>query len=100
MNFVRRPCIDLYPGIRVTKDTNLEYKNKKVHQTIDNLVLKTKSTIKGEGFTSVQRTTIQLQEGDVLLFEEESRGYIKPVEGFVSIEEAIDDLTNIRDLGG
>ena len=44
-------------------------------------------------------TTIYLKEGDVLVFEEEGRGYIKPVESFVTIEEAIEDLTNIRDLG-
>ena len=40
-----------------------------------------------------------LEEGDVLIFEEEDRGYIKPVEHFVTIAEAIDDLTNIKDLG-
>lgn len=25
--------------------------------------------------------------------------YIKPVDGFVTIAEAVDDLTNIKDLG-
>ena len=44
-------------------------------------------------------TTIQLADGDVLIFEDEGRGYIKPVEGFVTIEEAIADLENIKDLG-
>ena len=43
--------------------------------------------------------TIKLKEGDILIFEEEGRGYIKPVEDFVTIEEAIGDLTNIKDLG-
>ena len=41
----------------------------------------------------------KVKEGDVLIFEEEGRGYVKPVEPFVTIEEAIDDLTNIKDLG-
>ena len=98
-NFIRKPSIDLMPGIRVTKDTNIEYKNENVKQTIRNLVLHSVTTIKGEGFKSKYDTTIQLEEGDVLVFEEEGRGYIKPVEGFVTIEEAIDDLTNIKDLG-
>ena len=34
-----------------------------------------------------------------LIFEEEGRGYIKPAEEIVTIAEAIEDLTNIKDLG-
>lgn len=98
-NFIRKPSIDLMPGIRVTKDTVLEYKNESVTQTIRNLVLHSVTKIKGEGYKSKYDTTIQLEEGDVLIFEEEGRGYIKPVESFVTIAEAIDDLTNIKDLG-
>ena len=99
MNFIRKPSIDLYPGIRVTKDTKLEYKNKGVKQTVENLKLHSVTTIKGESFKSKYDTTVQLKEGDILIFEEEGRGYIKPVEAFVSIEEAIEELTNIKDLG-
>jgi hypothetical protein len=98
-NFIRKPSIDLMPGIRVTKDTVLEYKNESVTQTIRNLGLHSVTKIKGEGYKSKYDTTIQLEEGDVLIFEEEGRGYIKPVESFVTIAEAIDDLTNIKDLG-
>ena len=98
-NFIRKPSIDLMPGIRVTKDTEIEYKNKNVKQTIRNLVLHSVTKIEGEGYKSKYDTTIQLNEGDVLVFEENGRGYIKPVEEFVAIEEAIDDLTNIKDLG-
>lgn len=97
--FIRRPNIELLPGIKVAKDTKLEFKNENVQQTIENLTLHTVTTIKGEGFESTSDTTIYLTDGDVLIFEEEGRGYIKPVEGFVSIAEAIDDLTNIKDLG-
>ena len=98
-NFIRKPSIDLMPGIRVTKDTEIEYKNKNVKQTVRNLVLHSVTKIEGEGYTSKYDTTVQLNEGDVLVFEENGRGYIKPVEEFVAIEEAIDDLTNIKDLG-
>lgn len=97
--FIRKPSIDLMTGIRVTKDTELEYKNDNVKQTIKDLVLHSVTKVTGEGFKSKYDTTIQLQEGDVLIFEEEGRGYIKPVEGFVTIAEAIEDLTNIKDLG-
>lgn len=98
-NFIMRPSIDLYPGIRVSKNTNLEYKNKNVKQTVKDLVLHSVSRVKGDGFRSKYDTTVELKEGDILLFEDGGRGYIKPVEPFVSIDEAIEELTNIKDLG-
>lgn len=98
-NFIRKPSIDLYPGIRVDKDTVLAYKNENVEQKLNGLVFHSVTRVKGEGYESVYTTNIQLKEGDILLFEEEGRGYIKPVDSFVTIAEAIDDLTNIKDLG-
>jgi hypothetical protein len=98
-NFIRKPNIDLYPGIRVDKNTSFQYKNEKVEQKLDNLVFHSVAKIEGDGFKSTNITTINLNEGDVLLLEDEDRGYIKPVYPFVSIEEAIDDLMNIKDLG-
>lgn len=98
-NFIQKPSIDLYPGIRVDKDTVLEYKSENVEQSLKDLVLRSVTKIEGEGFESVYDTTIFLKEGDILIFEEKGRGYIKPVEQFVTIEEAIADLTNIKDLG-
>lgn len=99
MNFIRKPSIDLYPGIRVDKDTVLEYKNENVKQTVKNLVLHSVTKINGNGFKSKYDTTIELQEGDILIFDDEGRGYIKPVEAFVAVEEAIEELENIKDLG-
>lgn len=98
-NFIRKPSIDLMPGIQVTKDTVLDFKNENVEQFMRDLVLHTNMTITGEGYESTSCTKIYLEEGDVLLFEEDGRGYIKPVENFVTIAEAIEDLTNIKDLG-
>jgi hypothetical protein len=98
-NFVRKPSIDLYPGIRVDKDTVLVYKNENVDQKLDKLLFHSVTKVKGEGYESTYTTTIRLNEGDILLFEEKGRGYIKPVDSFVTIEEAVDDLTNIKDLG-
>ena len=100
MNFIRKPSIDLYPGIRVDKDTVLEYKNENVEQTLKDLVFHSVTKVEGDSFKSTYDTTIHLMEGDILVFEEEGRGYIKPVEQFVTIQEAIEDLTNIKDLGG
>lgn len=99
MNFIRKPSIDLYPGIRVTKDTDMEYKNENVEQTVKDLVLHSITKVVGEGYESTYNTTVQLKEGDILIFEAEGRGYIKPVEDFVTIQEAIEDFENIKDLG-
>ena len=97
--FIQKPSIDLFPGVRVKADTVLEYNNERVEQKLENLVFHSKTRVNGENFESVYDTTIHLSEGDVLVFEEEGRGYIKPVDQFVSIGEAIEELTNIKDLG-
>lgn len=97
--FIRKPSVDLYPGIVVTKDTVLEYKNENVVQTVKNLVLHSVTKVKGENYKSKYDTTVKLNEGDILIFEDEGRGYIKPVESFVTVAEAIEELTNIKDLG-
>lgn len=97
--FIQKPSIDLFPGIRVDKNTVLNFENENVKQTVKDLEYHSITKVKGENFESVYDTTVHLQEGDVLIYEEAGRGYIKPVEQFVSIEEAIEDLTNIKDVG-
>jgi hypothetical protein len=97
--FIRKPSIDMLAGIRVTKETELTYENENVNQTLKDLVFHSVTKVQGENFTSVYDTTITLQEGEVLVFEEEGRGYIKPVEEFVTIEEAIKDLEDIKGVG-
>ena len=96
--FIRKPSIDMYAGIKVTKETELDYKNDNVEQTLKDLVFHSITKVKGDNFESVYNTTITLNEGDVLVFEEEGRGYIKPVEEFVTVKEAIEELSHIKDL--
>jgi len=96
--FIRKPSIDMLAGIRVTKETELEYKNENVKQTLKDLVFKSVTKVKGEGYESKYNTTIYLKEGDILIFEEEGRGYIKPVEEFVTVKEAIEELECIKDM--
>jgi hypothetical protein len=95
--FINKPSIDMLAGIRVTKDTTLEYENENVKQTLKDLVFDSTTVVKGDGFTSEYHTVINLNEGDVLIFEEEGRGYIKPVEQFVTVEEAIKELEFIKE---
>ena len=94
--FISKPSIDMYGGLKVTKDTTLEYKNENVEQTLKDLVFDSKTVVKGDNYTSEYHTVINLNEGDVLIFEEEGRGYIKPVEEFVTVEEAIEELEHIK----
>lgn len=95
--FINKPSIDMYAGVVVDKDTTLEYKNENVDQTLKDLVFKSVTKVKGEGFESEYHTTIYLKEGDILIFEEEGRGYIKPVEQFVTVNEAIQELECIKE---
>jgi sporulation protein YlmC with PRC-barrel domain len=97
--FIMKPSVNLYPGVRVTKDTVLEYKNDKVEQKVENLILHSIIHATGENFESVYDTKIQLNEGDILIYEDEGRGYIKPVEQLCTIEEAIVDLESIKGVG-
>lgn len=97
-NYIMVPSVDLYPGIRVDKDTVLEYKTDSVEQKVEAMTLHTVTHVAGEGYESVYDTTVHLQEGDILVFDER-RGYIKPVERVVTIREAIDTLSNIESLG-
>jgi hypothetical protein len=96
--FIRKPSIDMYAGIKVNKDTTLEYKNDNVEQTLKDLVFHSITKVKGENYESTYDTTIHLKEGDVLVFEEEGRGYIKPVDDFVTVAEAVEELNCIIDL--
>lgn len=96
--FITRPNIEMYPGIQIFKDTKLEYKSETVEQTVENLIFKSKTTLKTNEFESEYNTTIYLQEGDILIFEEEGRGYIKPVERIVTVNDAINDLESIKEL--
>ena len=96
--FIRKPSIDMLAGIKVTKDTTLNYENEHVKQILRNLVFKSVTTVKGEEYESTYNTTIYLKEGDILIFEEEGRGYVKPVEEFVTVKDAIEELKCIEDL--
>lgn len=92
IKLIRQPNIDMVAGIRVDKNTELVYENEGVKQSIKDLVLRSEMTIKGETYESTYNTTIYLNEGDILVFEEGGRGYIKPVETFMTVAEAIEEL--------
>lgn len=97
--FVEQPNIDLKVGIRVTKETEIAYKSGKVEQEMKNLVLHT--ILEDEGtnginsYKSKSYITINLNDGDILLFDEE-RGYYMPPYPMSSIEDAIIDISALE----
>lgn len=92
LRLIRKPDLNFEPGIKVTKDLELEFKNENVEQTLKDLTLHTIMKLNGEGYESIYDTTIHLTEGEYLVFEEEGRGYIKPVETFMTVAEAREEL--------
>ena len=97
--FVEQPNIELKVGIRVIKETELSYKNEKVEQAIKDLVLETILDDAGTNgintYESKSYLKINLNEGDILLFDEK-RGYYMPPYPMSSIEDAICDIESLR----
>lgn len=99
--FVEQPNIDLKVGVKVSKDTELTYSNEKVEQTLKDLTLETILTDEGTNgintYTSKSYIKITLNEGDILLFDED-RGYYMPPYPMSSIEDAISDIESLREV--
>lgn len=92
--FIMRPDLEFYEGIKVDKETKIQFSNEFVSQTIENLVLKTNKKEKTDKYESVFDLTINLADGEILLFEEE-RGYFLPSMPMSTIRDAIEDLEAI-----
>lgn len=99
--FVEQPVLDLKEGIRVSADTELLYKNDKVEQVLKNLVLETILDDEGTNgintYKSKSYLSINLNPGDILLFNEQ-RGYYMPPYPVTSIDDAISDITSLSDI--
>lgn len=99
--FVDQPVIDLKEGIRVSEDTELLYKNEKVEQVLKNLVLETILDEAGTNgvntYKSKSYLSINLNPGDILLFNEQ-RGYYMPPYPVVSIDDAISDISALEGI--
>ena len=99
--FVEQPSVDLKVGIKVTKESELLYKNEKVEQVLKDLVLETILDDEGTNgintYKSKSYLTINLNEGDILLFDEK-RGYYMPPYPMSSIEDAISDIESLKGM--
>lgn len=90
----------MFVGVRVTKETELSYEHGNVKQTIKDLVMHSVTTVNGDGYEGTYDTKVTLNEGDILIYEENVRGYIKPVEDVMTVTEAIEELKCIEDIKG
>ena len=99
--FVEQPNIELKEGIRVTKDTELTYKNDKVEQVLKDLVLETMLEDEGTNgintYNSKSYIRINLNGGEILLFDE-ARGYYMPPYPMSSVEDAICDMESLKGI--
>ena len=99
--FVEQPVLDLKEGIRVTAETELLYKNEKVEQVLKNLVLETILDDAGtngiNSYKSKSYLSINLNPGDILLFDAQ-RGYYMPPYPVSSIDDAISDISSLSDI--
>lgn len=99
--FAEQPCLDLRPGIMVTEETELTYKNEKVEQVLKDLTLETIMSEEGTNgintYKSKSYLSIRLNPGNILLFDE-SRGYYMPPYPVVSIDDAISDISSLMDI--
>lgn len=99
--FVDQPVLDLREGIRVTADTELIYKNDKVEQVLKDLALETIIDESGSNgintYTSKSYLRINLNPGDILLFND-VRGYYMPPFPVVSIDDAISDISSLESI--
>lgn len=99
--FVEQPVLDLKEGIKVTAETELLYKSDRVEQVLKNLVLETILDDSGSNgvntYKSKSYLSINLNPGDILLFDEQ-RGYYMPPYPVTSIDDAISDISSLQDL--
>lgn len=97
--FVDQPSLELKKGIQVHKDTEVSFKNENVEQLLQNLQLDTileESGTNGlNSYKSKSHICIQLNEGDILLFDP-VRGYYLPHYPKTTIQQAIEDITSLQ----
>lgn len=101
--FVEQPNLEMKPGISVTKDTELIYKNETVEQVVKDLKFETIKQEKGTNGINAYETKslikIGLNESDILLFDKRI-GYYLPYTPVSSIDDAIDDIESLREFAG
>ena len=95
--FIFKPDITLYSGVQVNKDTELEYSNENVVQKLENLTLEMTTYAKENNYEVRSNLVFHLNEGDILLFDEEV-GYQVPRVPMTSLKNALTDIEALQDF--
>lgn len=93
--FIMKPDITLYSGVQVFKDTKLEYKNDNVEQKLENLILDMTTHTKENNYVATSHIVFNLNEGDILLFDEEV-GYQVPRLPMSTLQNALIDIDSLQ----
>lgn len=93
--FILKPDITLYSGVLVNKDTKLEYKNDNVEQKLEDLTLEMTTYTKENNYEARSNLVFHLNEGDILLFDEEV-GYQVPRVPMTTLKDALTDIEAIQ----
>jgi len=95
--YVLLPETKCWYGVKVDKNTRLTFENEFVKQRIEDLVLHSDTIEENEEFKSEVHLKVNLKEGDILLLEEEKRGYFLPRDIPIgTIDEAFSELDFLR----
>lgn len=92
IHFMRQPDINMVAGIRVNKDTNIEYENENTKQSIKNLVYNSVFKKVDGNVEVTQEVTVKLNEGDIVLYPSDEQGYVVPANKYMTVTDAIKQL--------
>lgn len=92
LKLIRQPNINMVAGIKVTRDTDISFENDTVKQSIKDLVYHGTVKVKGDNFEGTNEITVTLNEGDIVIYDGDERGYIVPAQRFMTVDEAIEEL--------
>lgn len=95
--FILKPDITLYSGVQVNKDTTLEYKNDNVVQSLKDLTLEMTTYTRENNYEARSNLIFHLNEGDILLFDEEV-GYQVPRVPMTTLKNALIDIEALQDF--
>lgn len=94
--FFIRPDITIYTGVRVTKETELEFINedRTIKQKLKDLVLTTDLSNKGSDFETQSVVKNFLNKGDILIFNN-IKGYQVPSLPLATAKEIKEDFESL-----
>ena len=94
IKLIRQPDISMVAGIKVTKDTDIVFENESgtVKQSIRDLVFHGTTEVKQDNVEVKSEITVNLNEGDIVIYDGEERGYVVPAQRFMTVDEAIKEL--------